>query len=289
MIGFPRFGVLAGLLLAALGAHTAESPRPAPDFGGAFGATPVAENLGAALGPAWKGLPDWRGVWYIEEPLIFAGPAAAVIPKNMKSTAKPLRGVDFERGVLPGSYFTGAPYKPEYQKAYDERVAKARAGEIGDPIDNCYTPHGMPRLMGAGPTAVEFHLTPRQTWIVWDAMNQTRRILTDGRPHPADQEWPRVMGDSIGHWEKGTLVIDTVWMNAGIYDRTGAPHSDQVHIVERVARTDADTMTVEMIIEDPVMFTKPWQVTRHYKRSQRKQENIVGTYCDVGDTQAIRN
>jgi hypothetical protein len=189
--------------------------------------------------------------------------------------------------VLPGSYFTGAPYKPEFQKLYDQRVAQARAGKIVDPVENCYLPHGMPRLMGAGPTAVEFHITPKQTWIVWDAMNQTRRIHTDGSTHPADEEWPRIMGHSIGHWEARTLVIDTVWMSAGVYDRSGAPYSDQLHLTERITRIDADTITVNMTLDDPIMFTKPWLVTRRFKRSQQ-QENIMGTYCDVGETQVIK-
>jgi hypothetical protein len=246
----------------------------------------AADNLAAALGPTWKDLPDWRGVWYIEEPLVFAGPAAAVVAKGVQP-AKAIRGVDFERGVLPGSYFTGAPYKPEYQKVYDDRVAAARIGTVDDPVDTCYKPQGMPRLMGAGPGAVQFHVTPRKTWIVWDAMNQTRRIDTDGSPHPADLEWPRIMGHSIGHWEQNTLVVDTVWMNDGIYDRTGAPHSDQLHLTERITRTDVNTMTVAMTLDDPVMFSKPWQVTRRFKRSNRPQENIAGTYCDVGVTQTI--
>jgi hypothetical protein len=263
-----KVGTHVAVLLAAFAAHS-------------------AENLAAAMGPTWKDLPDWRGTWYIETPLLFAGPSAAVIPKDLKSKAKPIRGVDFERGVLPGSYFTGAPYKPEFQKIYDDRVVKARSGLIDDPVENCYLPHGMPRLMGAGPTAVEFHLTPTQTWITWDAMNQTRRIATDGSTHPAEEEWPRTMGHSVGRWEGRTLVIDTVWMNAGAYDRTGAPHSEQLRLAERIARTDADTITVEMVLTDPVMFTQPWQVTRRFKRSQNLRENVVGTYCDVGETQVI--
>jgi hypothetical protein len=235
----------------------------------------AADTLAAAYGADWKQLPDWRGVWFLEEPLVFPGPGHAVIAKAAASKN------DFEHGVTPGSYFTGAPYKPQYQKIYDERVAKARdQGVVADPIENCYTPHGMPRLMGATPGAAEFFVTPKQTWIVWDYMNQTRRIYTDGRRTPSeDMKWPRTMGYSTGHWEGQTLVADTVWTKDGIYDRTGAPHSDQLHIVERITRTDADTITVEAAIEDPVMFTQPWKVTRHFKKSAKKWENVPGSYC----------
>ena len=237
----------------------------------------AADSLSAALGPEWKQLPDWRGVWSLEEPLTFTGPVGTTLAKAAPNAEpKP-----FEHGVTPGSYFTGAPYKPEYQKLYDERVAKARdTGMAADPIDNCYSPHGMPRLAGAGTGVVEFHVTPKETWIIWDHMNQTRRIHTDGRGTPSDDlKWPRVMGMSNGHWEGQTLIVDTFWMKEGVFDRTGAPHSDQLRMTERFTRTDANTLTVQMTIEDPVMFTGPWNVTRHYKKSQKKWENVPGSYC----------
>jgi hypothetical protein len=242
-----------------------------------------AENLSAALGPEWKQLPDWRGVWFLEEPLVFPGPANAVIaPATTGSGAAPASSpTKFAHGVTPGSHFTGAPYKPEYQKQYDALVAKAReSGAVEDPIENCYSPYGMPRLMGAAAGAMEIHVTPKQTWMIWDHMNETRRIHTDGRPVPGeDMKWPRVMGISRGKWEGQTLVIETLWMKEGIFDRTGAPHSDQLSMTERITRTDASTLTVEMTLEDPVMFTKPWVVTRHYKKSPKKLENVPGTYC----------
>ena len=243
----------------------------------AAGSAHAADNLAAALCPEWKQLPDWRGVWHLEEPLVFPGPGHAKIAK-----ATGARDNKFEHGVTPGSYFTGAPYKPEYQKMYDERVAKARdQGLVEDPIENCYSPHGMPRVMGAAPGAAEFFVTPQETWIIWDYMNQTRRIYTDGRGAPSeDLKWPRTMGYSRGHWEGQTLVAETLWNKEGIYDRTGAPYSDQLRIVERITRTDASTITVDTTIEDPVMFTQPWKVTRHFKKSAKKWENVPGTYCD---------
>jgi hypothetical protein len=243
-----------------------------------------AGSLADAFGPGWESLPDWRGVWYLEGPLLFAGAEHAVVARS--SAAR----LPFDGGVTPGSYFTGAPYKPEYQKIYDERVAKARGqGKADDPVDTCYAPHGMPRLMGAGPGALEFVVTPKETWIIWDFLNQTRRIYTDGRGHPGDdQRWPRTMGHSVGRWDGQTLVVDTVWPMAGIYDRSGAPYSDQLRVTERLSRTDARTITDEMTLEDPVMFTAPWKVTRHFKRSTKKWENVPGSYCNYTDPQPIR-
>jgi hypothetical protein len=270
------------IVLPAFAGEPAVAPQAQP-------ATAQAASLSAALGPEWKKLPDWRGVWYLEGPLLFAGPADTMVPPGAKSAPLVIRGVEFAQGVPAGAHMLRIPYTPEYQKRYDEVVAKALAsGKAEDPVENCWLPHGMPRLAGAGPGAVEFHLTPKRTWIIWDSMNQTRRIATDGSAHPQEEDWSRVMGHSIGKWEGATLVVDTVWMKPGILDRSGAPYSEQLHLTERYTRTDADTITLEMTLEDPVAFTQPWKVTRRYKRSTTARESVRGTYCDVGDTQAIK-
>jgi hypothetical protein len=261
----------------ALAAMAADSPVAATAAASPFSPAPAgpppvqAPSLAAALGDEWKKLPDWRGVWFLEGPLVFGGAENTMVPPDAKSQPRVIRGVEFEQGVPAGTYMMRAPYKPEYQKQYEAAVAKAKAaGRAEDPVENCWLPHGMPRLAGAGPGAVEFHLTPKRTWIIWD-----------------DEEWPRVMGHSVGHWEGQTLVVDTVWMKPGILDRTGAPYSDQLHLTERYTRTAADTITLEMTLEDPVMFTAPWKVARRYKRSTTPQD-VRGTYCEVGDTQAIK-
>jgi hypothetical protein len=90
--------------------------------------------------------------------------------------------------------------------------------------------------------------------------------------------WPMVMGHSVGHWEGDTLVVDTVSMKEGVFDRTGAPHSDQVHVVERIKRV-GNQLVDDVTIEDPVAFTRPWHVVRHYDRA--KPETRIGDlYCD---------
>jgi hypothetical protein len=89
------------------------------------------------------------------------------------------------------------------------------------------------------------------------------------------------MGHSIGHWEGDTLVVDTVGMNAGIYDRTGAPHSDKVHLMERMRLVAPDLIENQMTIEDPVMLTKPWKVTRYMRRFSHIAQS-EGAYCEGG-------
>jgi hypothetical protein len=89
-----------------------------------------------------------------------------------------------------------------------------------------------------------------------------RIIPTDGGVHPADPD-PTWMGDSIGHWEGDTLVIDSVGFN----DKTeinGYRHTDALHIVERFSRPDYNTIRYEATMEDPNVFVKPWTMARTY-------------------------
>ncbi len=89
-----------------------------------------------------------------------------------------------------------------------------------------------------------------------------RIVPTDGGPHPADPD-PTWMGDSIGHWEGDTLVVDTVGFN----DKTeisGYRHTQALHIVERFRRADYNTLQYDTTLEDPNVFVKPWIVSRAF-------------------------
>jgi hypothetical protein len=124
-------------------------------------------------------------------------------------------------------------------------------------------------------------VTPDEVRITWNWLNATRRIYTDGRPHPkGDDLLPSFMGHSIGRWEGDVLVVDTVGMMAGIYDQSEAPHSDQIHLAERIRMVDADTLEDQMTITDPVMLERPWVVTRRYRRMAPDPTLILGAYCE---------
>jgi hypothetical protein len=87
-----------------------------------------------------------------------------------------------------------------------------------------------------------------------------RTIYMDGRPHPpADQMSPSYYGHSIGRWEGDTLVIDTIGMNERAWmNRDGIPHTDKLHLIERLSRPDYNTLEYEVTIDDPGAFTAPW-------------------------------
>ncbi len=88
-------------------------------------------------------------------------------------------------------------------------------------------------------------------------------IPIDGRPHRTGV--PTWFGDSVGHWEGDTLVIDTVNFNGRTrLDTVGHPHSDQLHLTQRLSRPDLGHLTHEMIIDDPKTFTRAWKATRTF-------------------------
>jgi len=87
-----------------------------------------------------------------------------------------------------------------------------------------------------------------------------RTIYMDGRPHPTGAALvPSYYGHSTGKWEGEVLVIDTVGMNERSWmNRDGIPHTDRLHLIERVSRPDFNTLKYEVTIDDPGAFTKPW-------------------------------
>jgi hypothetical protein len=200
---------------------------------------------------AFAGLPNWSGLWNPVGSLIFD--LATADPKG--ATAQ-----------TPGDRIH-PPYSAEWEAKYKAKLDRTLAGYFTDAITSCL-PHGMPRLMGGIPGPLEFVVTPEVTYIIWEYGPQVRRIYTDGRGHlPEEDRFDSWNGHSIGHWEGDTLVVDTVSMRDDTpFDRTGAPHSNQVHLIERMRLIDGNVLENNMIIEDPVAFTTPWRVNRRYRR-----------------------
>jgi len=107
------------------------------------------------------------------------------------------------------------------------------------------------------PNLFEIVQTPQQVVIIGEYALALRKIFLDGRGHPKDLN-PTWMGHSIGRWEGDTLVVDT----AGFNDRSWLdiyPHTEMLHVVTRYRRPDFGHMDVDITIEDPGTFTKPWK------------------------------
>ena len=102
------------------------------------------------------------------------------------------------------------------------------------------------------------------------------RIVRLGENHPEDPD-PAFLGDSTGRWEGGALVIDTVGIDTRTQIMGKIPHSDQLHIVERLRRTGVNTLEDRLTIDDPKTFSKPWTTVVKYKRAAIS--NLAGGAC----------
>jgi hypothetical protein len=100
--------------------------------------------------------------------------------------------------------------------------------------------------------------------ILYEYDHLVRHVYTDGRPHNT-ATGPTWMGSSIGKWEGDTLVVDSIGFNDKTWlDRLGHPHSEELHLVERFRRVDANTLEINITIDDPKAYVKPWSVQLSY-------------------------
>jgi hypothetical protein len=145
-----------------------------------------------------------------------------------------------------------------------------------DPILRCLPP-GVPRIL-LMPFPFQVVQTPTQLIMIFEYDHYVRQIYLDRHEHPKDLS-PTWMGDSIGHWEGNTLVVDTVGFNDNAWlDQVGHPHSDALHLIERIRRPDHDTMQIDLTIDDPKAYTKPWTGQEIFKL--RPSWNLIEYICE---------
>lgn len=161
---------------------------------------------------------------------------------------------NFQGVWTPGATFAamGVPALQPWADA----VYKERRGNLSkdDPEGHCL-PAGVPRI---SPFPSKIVQTPTLLVILDEGnIHSFRQIFLDGRPHPKGVEdlW---MGDSIGSWDGDTLVVDTIGFNDKTWlNGQGVPHSDALHVIERMRRPDLGHLDTEITIEDSKAFTKP--------------------------------
>lgn len=146
------------------------------------------------------------------------------------------------------------PFQPWARALYAEHQVNQ-----WEPHTRC-KPSGGPRALMT-PYGVEIMQKPDlgKIYIVdIGGPHSMREIYTDGRPHPENLQ-PSYLGHSIGHWEKDTLVVDTIGFNENFWiDRQGLPHTDKLHLVERFSRPDVNTLQYEITVDDPGAYTATW-------------------------------
>jgi hypothetical protein len=168
------------------------------------------------------------------------------------------------------------PFTPEYQAIYDQRLADAAAGNPYQTAGTTCLPSGAIRLLtGGGPPLEIFH-TPKKIAILKENGGWSRIYLNRGHL-PADELYPMFYGDSIGHWEGNTLVVDTISLGGANNIDGTAPHSDAAHLVQRISRPTIDTLRVEATLEDPKALLHPVTATAILKPIP--DEDFTESFC----------
>jgi hypothetical protein len=248
--------VAAGILLAALASIISiRAQQSVPDFSSNLAGW-VGLNGG---GPFYEPVPG-------RIPPVVSDPAHPFTP-NGAATQPTFRIADLSNPNLK-------PWvKERMQQDIDELLAGKKSAFT--PQSSC-VPAGVPFFMGyGGPDPLVFLQTPKQVWIAWREDNQTRRIYMDV-PHSASPK-PSWYGESVGHYEGDTLVVDTIGLNEKtVVDVYRTPHSDKLHVVERWRMIDGGKMLqVIFTVDDTDAFYEPWSGMRRYRRvTQEPYEKI---------------
>jgi hypothetical protein len=126
-------------------------------------------------------------------------------------------------------------------------------------------------------------------YILSEMDHSVRRIYMDGRGHP--DGYPSTwMGHSIGKYEGNTLVVDTAAINETTWiDTLGHPHSDALHLVERIRRLNHDTLEIEVTFEDPKIYTRPWTGKKVYQLQPPNYELKEDVICEEYRKPGLRN
>jgi hypothetical protein len=177
------------------------------------------------------------------------------------------------------------PWAPAAAAAVAALAAEEKAGRPRGLFVDCL-PEAMPSWMLITHNAMEVLFSPGRVTILGESDgNRLRRIYTDGRPHPSDPD-PSFHGHSIGHWEKGTLVVDTLGILPQTYlaisEAVGVPNNGGLHVIERIHLQQPDILADDIEIIAPQVLTAPWKTTRLYFRQRARKYDIVEGVCLQG-------
>ena len=186
-------------------------------------------DLNAPPPKAADGKPDLSGIWEQDSMTHFR---------------------DLTSDMKPGD----VPWRPEAKALRASRADGARGLE--EPDANCL-PQGVPKI-NAAPVPFKIVQTPKLVLLVYEAFNLWRQVHLDGR-QLIDDPNPTWLGWSTGRWDGDTLVVETRGLNGKAWmDTSGTPGSDAMRVTERFHRTSVGHMDLEITIDDPKSFTRPW-------------------------------
>ena len=222
--------------------------------------SPVNAADSAVIPRTTDGRPDLSGIWQT-----LSAADDDLEPHSTRKDAPPSRGV-VEGDVIPYQAWALAQRKKNFE-------ARATA----DPRSKCFS-LGTPRGIYY-PEPFQVFQRPRDVTILHQFGHSVRTIHTNGTDHPEGQLdfWA---GDSRGHWDGDTLVVDVTDFNDETwFDRAGNFHSDALHVVERWTLVDANTIDYTATIEDSKVFTRPWSLGVQLHRHREPNFQLIENYC----------
>jgi len=165
------------------------------------------------------------------------------------------------------------PYLPSAlagrQENYENRLTE-------DPEARCFMV-GVPRITYM-PYPLQIVQAADQVTILYEYIHSFRNIRLDSEHPPGPIQW--WMGDSRGHWEGDTLVVDVIhFTDQTRFDRVGNYHSQDLHVVERYTRTGPDHMLYEATIEDPAVYSRSWSISMPLYRRQESNVRLLEYEC----------
>ena len=195
------------------------------------------------LGPP----PGKKGYWGAASASALVDRTAGTIAMNSEGLLRNLADVD-----------RVAPFQPWAKAVYEYRQ---RTLLKDDPLTRCLPPGGPRQFqMPNGFQFIEQRELGRILVLLGGADRNWRIIYTDGRPQGQPEEVVRgYYGNSVGHWEKDTLVVDVIGFNEHFWFANGGlPHTEALHLTERFTRPDLGTLKYEVTVDDPRTYTRPW-------------------------------
>jgi hypothetical protein len=217
-------------------------------------------NLAGPVPRAADGKPDLSGIWQYMRPPGSPALEPATPPAAQDRDIIPLAVRRSQFWNLGASFPDGLPFQPWAAELHRKRVEE---NSKDNPDAHCLPlglmqlhTHGQPRKMIQ---------TPGVVVILYEANNGIRQIFTDGRPLPKDAE-PWWFGYSIGKWDGDTLVVEsTGFRDLGWLDVEGSVLTESGKVIERFRRVDYGRLEIQVTIDDPKAYTKPWTVTVHQR------------------------
>jgi hypothetical protein len=245
----------------------AQAPPAAGGRGGGRGG-----RAAAPAGPFTRtpeGKPDFQGMW---DAANFA--AAYDIEDHPVAQFEIPAG----KGVIIDPADNKIPYQPS---ALAKKNDLMEHHMFQDPEAHC-TLAGVPRQMYA-PFGFQIFQPTGYVVIFFEAFHAYRIIDLSGRPH-SSSNIKTYQGDSVGHWEGDTLVVDVANQNDKTwFDMSGNFHSDEIHVVERYTPVDADNITYQATITDPKVYTRPWTISFGLRRNRQAGFELMEFACVEGE------